>query len=99
MRILGSAENLVLVLPENGDPRCNVRGMLLRIVRDTALCSEKYVSQFRAEFFFGVCWIAEPVAFVEGMTVQTVAMAAPMSQLMKCGPEVVRRVGEGPARR
>jgi len=89
MGILSSAEDLILVLPENGDPRSNVCGMLLRIVRDTALCSEKYAGQFGAEFFFGVCWIAELVAFLERLTVQTVAMAAPMGQLMECGPKVV----------
>src|SRR5262249_41555034 len=53
------------------DPGCDVGSVLFRVVRNTAFRSEKYAGEFCAKFLFGVRRIAEAVAFVECLAVQT----------------------------
>jgi len=74
MRVLGSPEYLILVLPQNRYPGCDVSSVLFRVVRNTAFRSEKYAGEFCAKFLFGVRRIAETVAFVECLAVQTGGM-------------------------
>ena len=77
------AEDFILVLLQNVDPRAHIRGVLLGVVRDTAVSGEKDAGKFRPEFFLGIARIAESVAFVERLPIQPTGMARPMRQLMQ----------------
>jgi len=97
--ILGGAEDFVLVLAERFDPGLDVRSVLLRVVRDAALCGEEDAGQFGAEFLLGVVGIAETVAFVEGLAVQAVGMAAPVGQFVQRGSVVAAVLNAAPGGR
>lgn len=89
MRVLGGAEDLILVVLEGLDPRGDVGGVLFGVVRNAALCGKEDARQFGAQLFFGIVGIAKPVAFIEGLAVQTSRVTAPVGKLVKSGSVII----------
>src|ERR1019366_2153709 len=73
--------------------------MLPRIVRDSALGSQKQAGQFGAQFLACVILIAESVGVVESLPIQPVGVPGPVRQLVESGAVIARRVVEQLAER
>jgi len=74
----GSAEDFVLVLPENLQPRAKVGSVAVRIVRDAALGHQKDARQFRTKLLLGVRRITKEVGLIERLPVETRFVATPV---------------------
>src|ERR1035437_10090228 len=66
--------------------------MLPRIVRDSALGSQKQAGQFRAQFLAGVVLVAKSVGVVESLPIQPVGMPGPVRQFVESGAVIARCV-------
>src|SRR5579859_4060349 len=99
MCVLGRTENLILVLAERRHPRPNVRGVLLRFMRDTALGSEKNTGDLCPELLLGIARISEPIAFIQRRSIQTRRMSAPVRELVQSRPVVIGWAAERVLRR
>ena len=89
----------MLVVLQGADPRAHVRGMLLRVVWNSALCGQEHRREFCPKLFLGVVRIAESVAFIERWAVQAGRVAGPVGKFMKSRSVVVWCAPEGFFRR
>src|SRR6266436_8728388 len=78
-----SAEDFVLILLQNVNPRAHIRGVLLGVVRNSPLRGQKNAGQLSSQFLLRVADIAEPVRLVESRAIQARGVAGPVGKLMQ----------------
>ena len=96
--VMCGAEDFILVLLQNVDPRAHIRGVLLGVMRDSPLCGQKNARQLRAQLLLGVGDIAESVRLVESRAIQARGVPGPVGKLVQRSAVVACCVVESMAR-
>src|SRR5260370_29248003 len=83
-RVIRSAEDFILVLLQNVDPRADIRGVLLGVMWNSSFRSQKHARQLSPQLLLRIADIAEPVGVGEGSAIQPRRVATPVGKLMQC---------------
>src|SRR4051812_6665203 len=91
---MSGAEDLILVLLQNLNPRSNVGGVVLGVVWYTLFCCDENAGELGTKFLLRVVGVAKSVVVVQGVAIQTAWVTGPVPQLVKGGSVVAGRVFE-----
>src|SRR5437867_5830913 len=95
MGVAGGTEDFVLVIPKNLEPGTEVGSVGVRVVGDAALGHQEDAGELGPQLFLRIVEISKAVALIQGLPVEPLASARPVTKLMKGGPEIVTGRLEG----